>query len=573
MNFFEKLFPFRSFIQINDNSITAYWVLITILIFAYYTLQIIRAIKKLKKNVGSVMEGQTEMNFEKNQLLQPVWQEYSSTFVTIAEKRKTDEQAYNYFNERNLLSNNTNLKVINAIPSILVGLGILGTFVGLTFGISDFKTSSSEEIQDSISSLLAGMGTAFVTSIWGMLLSLIFTYIEKVKVHSLHDALHKLCFQLDKMFLITKEDERQLELLKQREVLDSYFVTKDENDNILKPANIFRDIYYESRKQSQALQSFSTDLAIKIEAGFSQILEQQNNLNTIPLLENLQHEINQLGSKLQDPASEMTQNVVKDLEQALARMIDELKTSISGSTKSEMESLAMMLSEAGSSLQTFPIMMKETSEGIQLLVNKLGDEMNDKIGGIQKGQGELIQKQRDGLQITEKLLLSFSNNINALHEFTFEFRGAAESFNTSYFSLNEVTKRFDEASRIIQKTSEKMGENQLATQAQMTTFLLEAKKTIEQMQASFEKAKLLTTEYGERFNTIELGLKSIFGQIQEGLMEYQQVVGASLESYLGKYSEALTTTSKALASASESQEQLVTDLIDELGKLNGRIHV
>lgn len=45
--------------------------------------------------------------------------------------------------------------------STLVGLGLLGTFLGLTLGISDFDSSNTNRINESIQGLLDGMDTAF----------------------------------------------------------------------------------------------------------------------------------------------------------------------------------------------------------------------------------------------------------------------------------------------------------------------------------------------------------------------------------------------------------------------------
>lgn len=128
--------------------------------------------------------------------------------------------------------------------------------------------------------------------------------------------------------------------------------SRDEANRQVKVGNVLRDIYEESRKQSQALQSFSTDLAITISAGFEQILNNEDKgvLNELKLL---RKEIETLGTKLNDPATEMTQNVVNDLQNAMKDMIGEFQASVSGSTKSEMERLAALLGQAGSSLTDF----------------------------------------------------------------------------------------------------------------------------------------------------------------------------------------------------------------------------
>lgn len=65
------------------------------------------------------------------------------------------------------------------IPGAMTGLGILGTFMGLIAGITGFSTDSSENIAIGINSLLGGMNTAFMTSIVGVIASLLFSFIHK----------------------------------------------------------------------------------------------------------------------------------------------------------------------------------------------------------------------------------------------------------------------------------------------------------------------------------------------------------------------------------------------------------
>ncbi len=60
--------------------------------------------------------------------------------------------------------------IFNSIPSVFTTLGILGTFLGIFFGLLNFDV---HDIEGSIPQLLSGMKTAFLTSIFGIVLSLI----------------------------------------------------------------------------------------------------------------------------------------------------------------------------------------------------------------------------------------------------------------------------------------------------------------------------------------------------------------------------------------------------------------
>lgn len=87
------------------------------------------------------------------------------------------------FNEDSLAHGIIGNRFYMAMPGMLTGLGVLGTFVGLAMGIGDanldLKNTKPDELGDSIIPLLQGSATAFITSVWGVLASLIFAFLEK----------------------------------------------------------------------------------------------------------------------------------------------------------------------------------------------------------------------------------------------------------------------------------------------------------------------------------------------------------------------------------------------------------
>lgn len=68
----------------------------------------------------------------------------------------------------------------DSIPAIFTTLGILGTFAGIYQGLYEFDV---ENITESIPTLLEGLKTAFITSIVGIVLSIIFSKWSKAVLH------------------------------------------------------------------------------------------------------------------------------------------------------------------------------------------------------------------------------------------------------------------------------------------------------------------------------------------------------------------------------------------------------
>lgn len=74
-------------------------------------------------------------------------------------------------------SSRYNEYVYESIPTVFTTLGVLGTFVGIYFGLLKFDVNN---ITESIPPLLEGMKTAFSTSIAGIVLSLVFGKVSQL---------------------------------------------------------------------------------------------------------------------------------------------------------------------------------------------------------------------------------------------------------------------------------------------------------------------------------------------------------------------------------------------------------
>ncbi|MBQ7943912.1 MAG: MotA/TolQ/ExbB proton channel family protein [Lachnospiraceae bacterium] len=83
---------------------------------------------------------------------------------------------------RDVIDKAIDRNMMNLVSGTMTGLGILGTFIGLSFGLHNFNTGTAQEISDSIAPLMEGIKVAFHTSIYGMVFSLCFNYVYKRKL-------------------------------------------------------------------------------------------------------------------------------------------------------------------------------------------------------------------------------------------------------------------------------------------------------------------------------------------------------------------------------------------------------
>lgn len=94
--------------------------------------------------------------------------------------------------------NHTDLK------SVIISIGVLGTFVGIVLGLWEFDTNN---IDESVPKLLEGLKLAFATSIAGMLISIILSTMQKNKIIGGNDELSVLGEINNKLSLLTNLEQ------------------------------------------------------------------------------------------------------------------------------------------------------------------------------------------------------------------------------------------------------------------------------------------------------------------------------------------------------------------------------
>ena len=80
-------------------------------------------------------------------------------------------------------------RLLEMAPDLFTSIGILGTFVGLVWGLKDFRPSDYEAMTSSVSSLVDGIKVAFLTSIYGIAFSIVYTSGMKSEYSSMTENL------------------------------------------------------------------------------------------------------------------------------------------------------------------------------------------------------------------------------------------------------------------------------------------------------------------------------------------------------------------------------------------------
>ena len=372
-------------------------IVIVFLLFGWEEIKLYR----IKEVIKKLLDSDNVLNSIKETKIAELDKKYSETInIQTDGGKRTNIPASEFFNDISICKcNKLNLRMLDTASSTLVGLGLLGTFLGLTLGIRNFDSSDTTRINESIQGLLAGMDTAFLTSLLGMFFSIVFTLIDKALRHRLYKHVYGLTEKLDSLYYI---DDIELSNINQQKIVNQLYnalktdmlqqtsalVDKLTYHNAegqdISVGNAIREILTENQEQSKALKAFSTDLAMELNNGFDEVLSRQMQQKILPLMENVDtttkaivEHIDQMAAQVSSPATDMMQKVVDELKRSMQSMVSEFSTGLSGSATSELENLAHQLGTATQAMADFPKNMQDISSTLQVTIDEVKNAISE----------------------------------------------------------------------------------------------------------------------------------------------------------------------------------------------------
>jgi hypothetical protein len=131
-----------------------------------------------------------------NKATSNVWQEFRKTLVFRGGPQRAiilaSTRPSNFFNPRSLL---VQCDFVRSLPNYFVGLGLLGTFIGLiaalTFSTKSLTTAVDQEtIKGALNQLLTTAAAKFYISAAGLVASLVLSLLIRLTLKHLHSRVH-----------------------------------------------------------------------------------------------------------------------------------------------------------------------------------------------------------------------------------------------------------------------------------------------------------------------------------------------------------------------------------------------
>ena len=179
-----------------------------------------RELRTVQRNLSQLKEAGSTLDLDRireesmvSTALLHCWDEYRDTLhgqkqitsggtLEVSRWRATS-MANAFFTEQALVDAPLRTEFYKHLPGILTGLGIIGTFAGLIFGLQSFgqvDLGDADSARGGLRQLLSAVGGAFIVSGSAIALAMLVTTIEKHIINGRYTEVEKLCGLVDSLF-------------------------------------------------------------------------------------------------------------------------------------------------------------------------------------------------------------------------------------------------------------------------------------------------------------------------------------------------------------------------------------
>lgn len=306
---------------------------------------------------------------------------------------------------------------LNQVPGMLTGLGILGTFIGLSIGLEHFNTGTTAQMTESIEPLMNGIKVAFHTSIFGMVFSLTFNAIYKRKLFEGENAVREFDHAFKKYVLPDTENNGMNQLIslqgEQLEAMDRMYVRMaEELERIIEPqfdrlgkiVSEFETIMVRNETEAlrQIVDTFITEMNSSLGNSFYQLSE---------------------SVKEQYASQKATADLMTDLLKTTGSNTATLHT-----INHETERLVTTLNSYTASIQTIQNELQRTLTGlanedrsardIVIREKRLLDEQSEIIEEFRKAVSEIGSYSKDTNERVNEALEEITNGVDYMRKLT-----------------------------------------------------------------------------------------------------------------------------------------------------------
>ena len=473
------------------------------------------------QNVNVYFESLSQ-EMEDSDLIKGIWRKYQRTLISIPGKDGLEKystvESESYFSVA-AFTEGMKGGLWSGLAGTFTGIGILGTFIGLTIGLAGVDTSSTGALSSSISGLLGGMSTAFVTSIFGIVSAIVFGVWHSQNMKRFGDAVSRFTDALDQVFIRKSVEEILLEELA------------------------------ESRAQRAAMEQLSTDMAISICDHLPDVLDQLAEKMDSAMKGNLDTMLAGL-SERQDKQTEQLMQISSNTNSLVIGGFDQLGDVLK-------KGVGQGAEELGNSLKNLSSDIASLAEGIRDILDrstKASSEANQKT---LDALNEAISKMNETMEgMANKQTEETDKNIQRMTALMEEMKMTMKDiFDEMAASAKEQR---TEIGKIAKDSADQTKENLGAINASVKELMAESGGQMRQMQSIIGKFAIDSADQTkENLGVINASVKELMAEIADQMQQMQSMMDTHekhMQETLDQMRQAVSSSGNVVNAAGKTVE-------------------
>lgn len=562
----------------------------------------IRKLNQQIKNYDSSMNFFQELDekMKENHFIFPLWEKYRRNFIIIPDDEEINHvysttDADEYFNFSNL-SAGISIEFWQNLAGVFTGLGILGTFLGLTIGLLGFDMSSSATIQKGISNLLNGTSTAFLTSIVGILCALIFNYYYNNSLIRNFDAsIDDFANKLDE--LIPRKQAEELLYINSEAVKEQTTELQDFNTTLaLTIGDALRNAMTTDVKP--VLEELLTAIR-ELSTGGMETIKNSINDNTGSELRDFAGTLQELQQGMRDilmQSQQMNEENNQKLRVAVDEMVKSLQNATSDSVTAQQKNMNEMNEQIKGLFTEMNDNLRQTVQGLLEAGSNTGIQLDHSIKGaaetsdaivktwesVSKQQQEQLSHNIEQIRnILEETLRSIrddrENYVQTLKNITQELQNTMASSDVLIKQAGVTANQFASAAGPMNDVAHTMNTSvnnvidatkSFNNQVGMTVLELKDTsssniKSVNTIREALERTEESWHAYENVFQGLDAQLGKTFTELEENLVKYNQLTQSGLSDNLIAFDKNIGTAIGQVNALVQELQEAIEDLTDQ----------
>ena len=482
---------------------------------------------------------------ESNKTFKHSWSEFKEHLILPKNGKgsvQNSVQPNEYFSIFQII-HNIDFKSLDAVGSMLTGMGILGTFIGLAWGIYSLSESMGNGDQavlmKGIEGLMGGAFSAFFTSVMGLSCSLLFTYLERKKMFPLRKDLASFNKKLERCLEFAPVAKLMLEAINQKQIQNEHLeainenlsinmndiIDDDDNEKNLKGlALLVKSVRDLKDSQVETSEKFYENMADKVSGGLSDFAGKQT--------EKIKDDLERFSIELP--------KIIDSIKIAQENSQEQMKVTINEIQKTFTSNQSTMTKQAEDTLSSLRGTLEKVGENMMSQVKQAQSEIqSETVDSFKKVNNHLREEREQGFKqqsdTTEKLLNAinkFSISMTDMKTNVIKFENLASSISDESLSIekrrNEVNKQLSESLRISQnyqssiQSLHNVNKELHTLSSELKVFPDSIKENVQKIEDSNEAIQKTWSSYEQRFLDVDESARNLFKNIDSGLKEYSK---------------------------------------------------